>query len=92
MPNMKKTDRPAPTAKSSATNPWNTSPFLSDEEIDNICDGYIQNAAKVRHLAGKGITVHTKPNGRPLVARKQFDSVVCGPTLHLQSEPKWRLV
>lgn len=69
----------------------NTS-YLTDEEVDHICDGYVQNAAKTRFLTAIGLTVHTKPNGRPLVARKQFDSAVCsGPALQLNSQPKWRL-
>jgi len=42
---------------------------LSDQEIDNICDGLTQNAARIRHLKRLGLTVRQKPNGRPLVNR-----------------------
>lgn len=48
---------------------------LTDEEIDNICDGYTQSAAKVRYLRGLGLTVERKPNGRPLVNRAHYDAV-----------------
>lgn len=42
---------------------------LTDDEVDAICAGYTQNAAKVRFLRGLGVEVRRKPNGRPLVAR-----------------------
>lgn len=48
---------------------------LTDAEIDNICDGYVQNAAKIRYLRGLGLTVERKPNGRPLVNRAHYDAV-----------------
>ena len=40
---------------------------LTDAEIDNICDGYTQNAARVRYLRAMGLTVRQKPNGRRVV-------------------------
>lgn len=49
---------------------------LSDEEIDNICSGYRQGAAKVRYLQSLGLTVRRKPNGRPLVNRAHYNSVM----------------
>lgn len=49
---------------------------LSDEEIDSICDGYVQNAAKIRFLKSLGLTVRMKPNGRPLVNRNHYDAVL----------------
>lgn len=51
---------------------------LSDEEVDSICAGYVQNAAKVRFLRGMGLTVRIKPNGRPLVNRKHYDATLGG--------------
>lgn len=45
------------------------SPFLSDAEVDDICDGLTQHAAMVRHLERLGLKVDRKPNGRPLVWR-----------------------
>lgn len=50
-------------------------PDLSDEEVDEICDGLSQNAAKVRFLQSLGLVVARKPNGRPLVNRKHYDAV-----------------
>lgn len=51
---------------------------LSDAEIDAICDGLRQNAAKVRYLRSMGLTVRIKPNGKPLVNRTHYDSVMQG--------------
>lgn len=51
-------------------------PDLTDDEIDRICGGLRQSAAKVRYLQGLGLTVRRKPNGRPLVARAHFDEVM----------------
>jgi hypothetical protein len=48
---------------------------LTDAEIDHICDGYVQNAAKIRYLRTLGLTVDRKPNGRPLVNRAHYDAV-----------------
>lgn len=49
---------------------------LTDAEIDLICDGYTQSAAKVRYLQSMGLTVRRKPNGRPLVNRRHYDEVM----------------
>lgn len=49
---------------------------LTDAEIDMICDGYVQNAAKIRFLRALGLTVRIKPNGRPLVNRTHYDAVL----------------
>jgi len=51
-------------------------PDLTDAEIDAICDGLKQNAAKVRFLRGLGLHVERKPNGRPLVNRSHYDAVL----------------
>ena len=49
---------------------------LTDSEIDAICAGLVQNAAKVRYLQRMGLTVRRKPNGKPLVNRAHYDSVM----------------
>jgi len=54
------------------------SPDLTDEEVDRICAGYKQNAARVRFLKGMGLLVRQKPNGRPLVNRKHYDAMTGG--------------
>jgi hypothetical protein len=50
-------------------------PDLSDAEVDRICDGLMQSAAKCRYLRSLGLTVDRKPNGRPLVNRRHYDAV-----------------
>lgn len=49
---------------------------LTDAEIDSICAGLVQNAAKVRYLRRMGLTVRQKPNGKPLVNRAHYDAVM----------------
>lgn len=56
----------------------NTTPWLSDAEIDDMCEGLAINAARVRHLRRLGLTVTTKPNGRPLVMRAHAERVLSG--------------
>jgi len=69
---------------------------LLDEEIDRICAGLKQSSAQLRFLKGLGLVVRTKPNGRPLVARANWDIVMGGPwpaqpvrepRLHLEERP-----
>lgn len=71
-------------------------PDLSDEEIDRICNGYKQNAAKLRHLRALGLRVDQRPNGRPLVARIEWDRVYSAPEAVQQRRdpsngPKWKI-
>lgn len=58
-----------------------TDPDLTDAEVDRICDGLTQSAAKVRFLQSLGLTVRRKPNGRPLVNRAHYDAVMSGRVL-----------
>ncbi|MDR2260222.1 MAG: DUF4224 domain-containing protein [Azoarcus sp.] len=44
-------------------------PWLTDAEIDDLCEGLKQPAAQARYLRGLGLPVRKKPNGRPLVLR-----------------------
>lgn len=53
-------------------------PDLTDDEIDALCSGLRQNAAKVRYLQGLGLIVNTRPNGRPLVWRGHAEHVLGG--------------
>lgn len=63
---------------------------LSDEEVDAICAGLKQNAAKVRYLRGLGVPVQRKPNGRPLVRRVDWDRGSGAPHNTLVSNsPRW---
>lgn len=53
-------------------------PWYTDAEIDDLCAGIRTNAAKARYLRGLGLTVNTKPNGRPLVIRTHAEAVLAG--------------
>lgn len=47
--------------------------YLTDSEIADICAPLISPAAQVRYLIKLGLLVKRKPNGKPLVARKEFE-------------------
>jgi hypothetical protein len=70
------------------------SPNLSDAEIDDICAGLTQSAAKVRFLTFLGLNVARKPNGKPLVNRAHYD-LVMGITDKTKSSseegPRWNV-
>lgn len=53
-------------------------PWLSDAEVDELCTGLRQHAAKARYLRSLGLTVQIKPNGRPLVMRAHAEAVLSG--------------
>lgn len=66
---------------------------LLDSEIDDICQGLVQNFAKVRFLERLGLTVRRKPNGRPLICRSHYHAVMVVGTSRVSrnsdSQPKW---
>lgn len=68
---------------------------LSDCEIDEICSGYVQNAAKIRFLESLGLTVRRKPNGKPLVSRAQYEQVMACKKTDLKQalgmQPAWEV-
>jgi hypothetical protein len=69
---------------------------LTDTEIDGICEGLTQNAARVRYLKRMGLVVRQKPNGRPLVNRAHYDAVTSGNTTSKKKvdpsrEPAWSI-
>ena len=71
-------------------------PDLTDQEVDEICGGLKQNAAKVRFLRGLGVAVERKPNGRPLVNRAHYSEIRSGakkdrPAANDGSGPRWRV-
>lgn len=53
-------------------------PWYTDEEVNSICAGLVNNAAKVRYMQGMGLTVNRKPNGAPLVMRAHAEAVLSG--------------
>jgi len=72
------------------------SAFLTDDEVDAICAGYVQNAAKVRFLREVvRVPVKRKPNGRPLVLRADLQPQAAGEpgsgraTVRASNEPQW---
>jgi hypothetical protein len=53
-------------------------PYLTDAEIADICAPLTAPSAQCRYLARIGLIVKAKPNGRPLVARGEFERVLIG--------------
>ena len=51
-------------------------PWLSQSEIDDLCEPLKQSAAQLRFIRGLGITVRKKPNGAPLVMRVHFEETM----------------
>lgn len=51
-------------------------PWLTQEEIDDLCKPLKQSAAQIRFLESHGLTVRTKPNGAPLVMRAHFEELM----------------
>jgi hypothetical protein len=58
-------------------------PYLTDTELAEICSPLVTPAAQRRFLERLGLIVKVKPNGRPLVARGEFERVLIG----RQAEP-----
>jgi hypothetical protein len=54
----------------------NAKPYLSDEEISEICDGLRMPYAQIRYMRQLGLHVVEKPNGRPLVWRSECERVL----------------
>jgi hypothetical protein len=50
-------------------------PWLTDEEIADLCAGLKQPAAQIRFIRQLGLAVRIKPNGRPLVMRADFEAL-----------------
>jgi hypothetical protein len=65
---------------------------LSDEEVDAICAGLVQSAAKVRYLRTVlNLPVGRRPNGRPLVRRADWHRTIAqAQNVDSNSGPKWR--
>ena len=63
------------------------SPWLSQAEIDDLCEPLTQPAAQIRYLRDTlKLSVRPKPNGRPLVLRSNVEDVLGG----LPTAPKGR--
>jgi Domain of unknown function (DUF4224) len=55
-----------------------THPNLTDAEIAEICDPLKIGSAQCRFLERLGMVVKRKPNGKPLIARGEFERVMIG--------------
>ena len=53
-------------------------PYLTEDELAEICAPLVTPAAQRRFLERLGLIVKVKPNGRPLVARGEFERVLVG--------------
>jgi hypothetical protein len=54
----------------------NSTPWLSEAEISDLCAGLKQKKAQARFLGKLGLPVHSKPNGCPLVFRRDFETLM----------------
>lgn len=61
-----------------------TTPYLSDDELREICRPLTQPAAMIRYLRDEGFFVKRRPNGWPLVSRANYEAVMMG---HAQAAP-----
>lgn len=51
-------------------------PFLTDAEVNDLCDGLVAPAAQIRFLRRMGLLVERKPSGRPLLMRSELERVL----------------
>lgn len=51
-------------------------PWLSEDEIDDLCAPLKQHAAQLRFIRTLGINVRKKPNGAPLVLRSELQATM----------------
>lgn len=63
-------------------------PYLTDDEIRDLCRPLVMRAAMVRHLQAMGLQVRRRPDGWPIVGRAHFEQV-CGARVQTQ-EPAER--
>lgn len=54
------------------------SPNLTDAEVLAVCEPLKLGKAQCRYLARLGMKVAQKPNGKPLIARGEFERVMIG--------------
>ena len=53
-------------------------PNLTESEIAEICAPLVLGSAQCRYLQRLGMVVKRKPNGKPLIARGEFERVMIG--------------
>lgn len=52
--------------------------WLSDAQIDSMCEGIKRNHERLTYLRSLGLTVKEKPNGKPLVMISNVEAVLGG--------------
>ena len=57
-----------------------TRPYFTDAEVDEMCEGLTQDAAKIRYLRRLGLRVDRKPNGKPLAWKPVATAPAAPPT------------
>jgi hypothetical protein len=50
-------------------------PWLTQDEVDDLCKPLRQHAAQARFIERLGLQVRRKPNGAPLVMRADFEAM-----------------
>lgn len=65
-----------------------TRPYLTDDEIDDICRPLKQHAAQIRYLEGLRLRVERRPDGSPLVWRSDWERAH-NASPAAASGPKW---
>ena len=65
-------------------------PYLTDDEVSEICAPLKTGAAQARYLVKLGLHVERKPNGRPLVSRALLSTVLtAGASTTPANGPNW---
>jgi rhodanese-related sulfurtransferase len=69
-------------------------PYLTDEEVFEICRPRRQGAAQIRYLRQLGIKVARRGDGTPLVWRRDVEGPQsggsgAGATVGASNEPRW---
>lgn len=65
-------------------------PYLTEDEVSEICAPLKTGAAQARYFAKLGLHVERKPNGRPLVSRALFATVLtAGAPTTPTNGPNW---
>lgn len=50
-------------------------PYLTQAEIDELCEPLTNHAAQIRYLTREGMLVSRKPGGAPLLLRSELERV-----------------
>jgi len=64
-------------------------PYLTDDEIAEICRPLTQGAAQIRYLRSLGLKVERRGDGTPLVWRHSLAASGGGSTVQPANEPTW---